>query len=60
MTYAGKFVKGRCLKTGKLLFPNGNIYEGQLSYLDDFNMHGKGKLTYRSGEIFDGEFDNGQ
>lgn len=23
-------------------------------------MHGKGKLTYRNGEVFDGEFDNGQ
>lgn len=28
ITYIGKFEKGRCMKNGKLIFPNGNIYEG--------------------------------
>lgn len=56
----GHFKKGKCGKVGKLNFPNGNVYEGHLSYFDEFQMHGKGKLSYWNGDLFDGEFDNGQ
>ena len=58
MTYQGYFDKGgKCKKQGKLLFNNGNHYEGQL---EDFQMHGKGRLYYKDGDVYDGEFEMGQ
>ena len=38
---------------GKIIFPNGEIYEG--GFLHN-SRHGKGKLTYPNGEIYEGEF----
>jgi hypothetical protein len=39
--------------TGKLTYPNGDIYEGQ--FFED-KISGKGKVYYANGDIYDGQF----
>ncbi len=52
-----KFVNGKPVKEGKLLYLNGDVYEGAL---ENNVPNGKGKLTYKeTGNTFEGEFING-
>ena len=40
--------------SGKIIFANGNIYEGD--FVND-NFHGKGCFTYASGDKYSGDFE---
>lgn len=52
--YSGKFEDG-ALKYGTCDWPDNSKYIGELQ---NFNMHGIGKLTYANGEVKDGYFQN--
>ena len=39
--------------TGKIVYSNGDVYEGQTK---DLLRHGNGKLTFADGRIYEGEF----
>lgn len=44
----------KCLHyQGRLVFQNGNIFEGELSH---GNLHGKGKLRFPDGTEYEGDF----
>lgn len=49
--------KNGILYKGRLLLPDGSIYEGKF---EDCLYNGKGKLTYVDGIIYEGKFVNGQ
>lgn len=48
---------------GKRFLPNGDIWEGTFSYnedSDDYILNGKGKVTFLSGEVLEGIFEDNQ
>jgi hypothetical protein len=49
--YEGRFVKGKTSPIGMLLYPNGDIYYGQISM---FQKDGYGKLIKISGGFMEG------
>ena len=54
--YEGNYMNGVKSGVGKLLFPNGDIYEGEFR---DNQMHGVGSYTYKtSQDIYSGEWVN--
>jgi len=44
-------VEGKCPKLGRVIFEDGDIYEGEL---EDFKPEGLGKLTSANGSVFEG------
>jgi uncharacterized protein (TIGR02145 family) len=54
--FQGTFKDGEFIK-GKIIYPNGNIYEGECQY-DQPN--GQGKLTLANGQVKQGKFENGE
>lgn len=56
--YEGSYVDGVKSGIGKLVFPNGDLYEGEFR---DNLMHGVGSYTYKaSQDIYSGEWSNGK
>tara|TARA_A100001011_G_scaffold304793_1_gene319217 strand:- start:1280 stop:3124 length:1845 start_codon:yes stop_codon:yes gene_type:complete len=53
LTYNGAWAGAYENGFGKVLFKNGNRYEGE--FLDSV-IHGKGKFFYKNGEIYEGNF----
>jgi uncharacterized protein (TIGR02145 family) len=54
--YQGTFKDGEFIK-GKIIYPNGNIYEGECQY---YQPNGQGKLTLTNGQVQQGKFENGE
>jgi uncharacterized protein (TIGR02145 family) len=54
--YQGTFKDGEFIK-GKIIYPNGNIYEGECQY---YQPNGQGKLTLANGQVKQGKFENGE
>ena len=56
--YDGNWVKNKQQGTGKMIYANGDIYEGEW---EANNPHGKGVYTiYASKKRLEGTFDKGQ
>jgi hypothetical protein len=53
--YDGVFEAGNCVKFGKMLYKDGNIYFGEMN---EFKRHGAGILVKPSGERIEGQFEN--
>lgn len=54
----GNYKDGMKTGFGKMIFPNGDIYEGE--WLED-KIHGEGSYTYKkSGDIYSGSWSNGK
>lgn len=54
--YEGEYKDGKKHGTGKMEFPNGDIYHGMW---ENNQMHGEGTYTYKkTGDIFSGIFEN--
>ncbi len=56
-TYTGQRINGKKQGTGKYVWNNGAIYEGEFS---DNNINGKGKLTIPDKGTYEGNFINGK
>jgi len=52
----GIWIEGKLI-FGRIFFPNGNIYEGDIK---DSSFDGKGKLIYNNGDIYIGDFLDGE
>ena len=48
--YTGDWLNQKRIGFGKLVFENGDVYEGEF----DGNPSGKGKMTYRNGDVYEG------
>ena len=57
LKYFGDGNNGNIHEHGKLMYPNGDVYEG--SVVDD-KRHGQGVLTYADGKTLQGEFIEGR
>ncbi len=55
-TWTGSFIKGKAVGSGKIMFAGGAVYEGEWS---SDGPHGKGVLTFPSGEKWTATFRNG-
>ncbi len=49
----GYFLKGKSPVSGRIDYPDGSYYEGQI---DTYWMHGQGRMTYPTGTVYAGEF----
>ncbi len=61
--FIGKAVEsGEVNGEGKLIFENGDIYEGEVaSYsVGSLSMHGRGIYTYKDGSVYEGKFQYGR
>ena len=55
INYKGSFQKGKMTGRGRLIYPNGDIYDG---YLEDGLKHGNGKYTLIADKsYFDGRYE---
>ena len=54
-TYECPFVEGKAIGTGTVIWPNGDIYKGEINIVPE----GMGSLTYTDGSIYEGQFKNG-
>jgi hypothetical protein len=57
-TYTGNFEERKPKGIGKLDIAGGTTYEGELD--EKFKPHGRGSMTYTSGDTFVGTFTNGK
>ncbi len=58
--FTGTYVNGCAMSNGKLTFPNGSVYEGEVNVKPKMPFpEGNGKLTYLNGETFEGTFEDG-
>lgn len=57
VTYDFAFQFGK-LGKGRITHPDGTLFWGYVN--DDLQPHGRGKLTFSDGAIYDGEFQNGR
>lgn len=55
--YVGYFINGH-IQTGKFYFKDGTVYEGPFD--SNWDFHGKGKMTWKSGDTYTGEFRHGE
>lgn len=55
-TYIGEVINGQPDGTGKMIFSDGNLYEGY--FMNGKRGGGKGKFTWKSGDIYEGHWVN--
>jgi len=58
-TYVGQWLKNQKNSIGKYTFGRNSVKDYYIGESKDNNAHGKGKLVWKDGSIYEGEFEDG-